>query len=243
MSATPTAFAAPVATATSPFKLSSPVANRNAAIVLLIVAVLVLIAGLALPAWWLYDRYDASATQLARQLRSYTSLNQLRPTLMKSVEALKAKDIKKFFLKGATAALAGADLQEMARTVIESNNGKLLSSQLLAHKDENGYRQVNATIQMTANIQNLRQVLHAIEGREPYLFLDNLTVRAQVPSGFKPQPGFEPEMFVQFDVSGLVPITPVAAPADAKPAAGKTTAGKTTASQTPIEAKPIEAKP
>ena len=243
MSATPTAFAAPVGTATSPFKLSSPAANRNAAIVLLIVAVLVVIAGLALPAWWLYDRYDASATQLARQLRSYTSLNQLRPTLMKSVEALKAKDIKKFFLKGATAALAGADLQEMARTVIESNNGKLLSSQLLAHKDENGYRQVNATIQMTANIQNLRQVLHAIEGREPYLFLDNLTVRAQVPSGFKPQPGFEPEMFVQFDVSGLVPITPVAAPADAKPAAGKTTAGKTTASQTPIEAKPIEAKP
>jgi hypothetical protein len=54
------------------------------------------------------------------------------------------------------------------------------------------------------------------------LFLDNLTVRAQVPSGFKPQPGFEPEMFVQFDVSGLVPITPVAAPTETKPAAGKT---------------------
>jgi general secretion pathway protein M len=222
MNATSNAFPAPVAAATSPFRLSTPAANRNAAIALLVVAVLVVIAGLVLPAWWLYVRYDSSAAQLARQLRSYTSLNQLRPTLMKSVEALKAKDTKKFFLKGATAALAGADLQETARNVIEANNGKLLSSQLLPHKDENGYRQVNATIQMTANIQNLRQVLHAIEGREPYLFLDNLTVRAQVPSGFKPQPGFEPEMFVQFDVSGLVPITPVAAPTETKPAAGKT---------------------
>jgi general secretion pathway protein M len=222
MSATPATFTAASAAPTSPFRLANPAANRNAAIALLIVALLIGLAAIALPAWWLYDRYDSSATQLARQLRSYTSLNQLRPTLMKTVEALKAKDTKKFFLKGATAALAGADLQEMARTVIESNNGKLLSSQLLPHKDENGYRQVNATIQMTANIQNLRQVLHAIEGREPYLFLDNLTVRAQVPSGFKPQPGFEPEMFVQFDVSGLVPITPVAAPADTKPAGSKT---------------------
>ena len=222
MSATPATFSAITAAPTSPFKLATPKANRNAAIAMLIGALLIGLAAIALPAWWLYDRYDSSAAQLARQLRSYTSLNQLRPTLIKAVEAFKAKDTKKFFLKGATAALAGADLQEMARGIIEANNGKLLSSQLLPHKDESGYRQVNATIQMTANIQNLRQVLYAMEGREPYLFLDNLTVRAQVPSGFKPQPGFEPEMFVQFDVSGFVPITPVAAPADTKPAAGKT---------------------
>jgi general secretion pathway protein M len=222
MSATPATFSAITAAPTSPFKLATPAANRNAAIAMLIGALLIVLAAIALPAWWLYDRYDSSAAQLARQLRSYTSLNQLRPTLIKAVEAFKAKDTKKFFLKGATAALAGADLQEMARGIIEANNGKLLSSQLLPHKDESGYRQVNATIQMTANIQNLRQVLYAMEGREPYLFLDNLTVRAQVPSGFKPQPGFEPEMFVQFDVSGFVPITPVAAPADTKPVAGKT---------------------
>ncbi|MCE2723402.1 MAG: type II secretion system protein GspM [Burkholderiales bacterium] len=224
MSATPATFTTTTAAPTSPFRRLTPTANRNAAIALLIATLLIGFAAIAFPAWWLYDHYDSRAAQLARQQRSYSSLNELRPTLMKALEALKAKDTKKFFLKGATAALAGADLQEMARGVIEANNGRLLSSQLLPHKDENGYRQVNATIQMTANIQNLRQVLHVMEGREPYLFLDNLTVRAQVPSGFKPQPGFEPEMFVQFDVSGLVPITPVAPPTDTKPAASKTAA-------------------
>jgi len=217
----------PLPPAGSLLRLRSPAANRAAALGLLLLAVAAVIALLALPAWWLFDRYDSAASQLARQLRSYTSLNQLRPNLMKAVETLKSRDTKKFFVKGATAALAGADLQDVARAVIESNNGRILSSQLLPHKDENGVRQVNATIQMTANIQNLRQIVHAMEGREPYLFLDNLTVRAQVPSGFKPQAGFEPEMFVQFDVSALLPLaqtTTTAAPLDAKSASGKTSA-------------------
>lgn len=36
----------------------------------------------------------------------------------------------------------------------------------------------------------------------PICFVDSLVVRAQVPPGYKPPPGFEPEMFIQFDVSG-----------------------------------------
>ncbi len=201
-------------------RLRTPAAQRAAALGALLLAAALVIAALALPAWWLYDRYDSAATQLARQLRSYTSLNQLRPTLTQALEALKAKESRKFFVKGASAALAGADLQDIVKSLIETNNGRLLSSQLLAHKDDSGVRQVNATIQMTASIQNLRQILHAMESREPYLFLDNLTVRAQVPSGFKPQAGFEPEMFIQFDVSGLSLVAPVAP----KPTNGKPTA-------------------
>lgn len=205
----------------SPFALRTPAANRAAAIGLLIVAVLLAVALIALPTWWLFNRYDSDTALMARQLRSYTSLNQLRPSLVKSVDALKARDPGKFFVKGATAALAGAELQDIAKAAIEAGGGRILSSQLLAHKDENGLRQVNATIQMTANIQNLRLILHAMESREPFLFLDNLTVRAQVPSGFKPQAGFEPEMFVQFDVSALALLAPTATPADSKPANGK----------------------
>ena len=219
--------ALPTPPAGSWLPLRTPAANRAAAIGLLLVAVAAVMAMLALPVWWLFDRYDSAASQMARQLRSYTSLNQLRPNLMKAVETLKTGDTKKFFVKGATAALAGADLQDVAKAVIEANGGRMLSSQLLPHKDDNGVRQVNATIQMTANIQNLRQILHAMESREPYLFLDNLTVRSQVPSGFKPQAGFEPEMFIQFDVSALIPLaqaTTTAAPADTKSANGKPTA-------------------
>jgi general secretion pathway protein M len=187
----------------APFQFASAASSRRAAVAMLIAALVLAAVAVAAPAWFLFDRYDSTAAQMARQLRSYTTLNLQRPRLLEAVEAFKANDSKKYFVKGATAALAGADLQDIAKSIIEANGGRVLSSQLLAHKDEMNVRQVNATIQMTANIQNLRQALHALESREPYLFLDNLTIRAQVPSGFKPQPGFEPEVFVQFDVAAL----------------------------------------
>lgn len=220
MSAVPTSTASP-SMPTSPFKLRTPSANRNVALGLLALAIAGVIALVAGPAWWLYDRYESRASSLARQYTGYSSLNQMQPALIKSVETLKARDTKKYFLKGTTAALAGAELQDLARGLIEANNGKLLSSQLLPHKDENGYRQVNATITMMANIQNLRQFLYALETRDPYLFVDNLTVRSQVPSNFKPQPGIEPELFVQFDVAGLTPIAQATPPSDTKVAPGK----------------------
>jgi general secretion pathway protein M len=168
---------------------------------LLVAAAMLAFAAIAVPAWMLYHRYDTASAQFARQLKSYTGLNQQRPALLKAVEELKKRDTKRYFVKGATAALAGAELQDIAKSIIESNSGRMLSSQLLAHKDDAGFRQVTATIQMTATMQNLRVILHTLETKDPYCYLDNLTIRSQVPSGFKPQPGFEPELFVQFDVS------------------------------------------
>ena len=52
-------------------------------------------------------------------------------------------------------------------------------------------------------IQSLRKILLAIETAEPYMFVDSLMVRAQVPPGYKARAGFEPEMFIQLDISGF----------------------------------------
>ena len=188
-----------------PFTFKTPQSSRLAALTLLGIAALLLVAMVAIPAWWLYQREHTAEKRMVRQLESYTALNQLRPKLLQAAETLKAKDTKKYFLKGATPALMGADLQDVVKGIIEANNGRVLSSQLLPHKDDTGYRLINGNIQMTANIQNLRLVLHAMESREPYLSIENLIIRSQVPSGFKPQAGFEPDMFVQFDVSGIAP--------------------------------------
>lgn len=186
----------------------SPRTSRSAAMALLVVVVLIVVAALAVPAWFLYQRYHAKEALMARQLSSYTALNTLRPKLMRAVEVLKTRDTKKYYLKGATPALAGADLQDVVRQIIEANSGRLLSSQLLPHKDDGAIRTLNAKLQISANIQNLRQILYGIESREPFLFIENLQIRAQVPGDFKPQVGFEPEMFIQLDVSGLAQIAP-----------------------------------
>ncbi len=210
------------------FAFKSPQSGRMTAIGLLVLAVMLVVTAFAAPAWWFNQRYGQEQARMVRQLESYTALNALRPKLLRAAETLKAKDTRKYFLKGASPALMGADLQDVVKAIIEANNGRVLSSQLLPHKDDNGYRVVNGNIQMTANIQNLRLVLYAIESREPYLFVENLIIRSQVPSGFKPQAGFEPDMFIQFDVSGLAPVAPVVAEAPTtikKPAPAAAKAG------------------
>ena len=195
--------------------LRTPRANRLAALVILAFLVVTLIALIAVPTYLAREHYDAANAKSSRLLGAYKSLNQARPMLLQSVELLRAKDAKKFYLKGATPALATAELQDIAKAIIENNGGRLLSTQAIANKEESGYRQVSTKIQMSVNIQNLRRVLYALESKEPYLLIDGLRVQAQVPAGFKPAPGIEPDMFVEFDVAAYSNITPTIAAADA----------------------------
>ena len=192
--------------------LKTPRANRAAALSLLALVVMVIIAAIAVPVYFAHEHYDSSNTKMSRLLGAYTTLNQTRPRLLRSVEVLRTKDAKKFYLKGATPALASAELQDIAKSIIETNGGRILSTQAMANKDDSGYRQIAATMQMSMTIQNLRRVLYAMETKVPYLFVDSLIVRTQVPPGFKPAPGVEPELFVQFDVAGFTPIAAVPAP-------------------------------
>ncbi len=198
--------------------LTTPAARRNAALAILAVLVLALLTAAILPVWLLHRHYDSHLRDMARQRQTYTALNDSRPMMMNAVEILKARDTRKFFLKGATAALASAELQDVVKTAVESNGGRVMTTQAINHKDDGSYRQVSTMVAMSVNIQSLRRILHTLESREPYLFVDTLSVRSTVPSGFRPTPGFEPEMIVQIDVSGYAPVTE-AAPAPA-PAPG-----------------------
>jgi hypothetical protein len=75
--------------------------------------------------------------------------------------------------------------------------------QTLAAKEEGRYREIAISVQLTAHVVALRQVLHALETHTPYLFIENLMVRTQVPGNFKPGPGNEPEMYVSMEVHGF----------------------------------------
>lgn len=195
----------------------SPKQRRGFAIALLLLVILLPLAAVAALAWMGHRHYDDTLFTMTRQLKSQSAMNATRPKLLEAVEVLKAKDVKKYFLKGGTPALAGAELQDLVKAVIEQNSGRVQSVQTLPHKDADGYRQLSATIQMSINVPNLRNSLHALESKEPYLIVDNLTIRSQSGFGYKPPPGApEQEHFVQFDVSAYVPLVVAEPP----PAAG-----------------------
>ena len=180
----------------------NPTQSRRLAIVLLVVAVIAVVAAIGLPMWMLHRWYDTNLAESHDKLERYQRIAASRSDVTRQLEAIRNKDTRRFFLRSGAAALSGAEAQEAIRTLVESAGARLISVQAPPAKEEGRYRQVTVNVQMTANIFALRKILHAVENHTPYLFVDNLLVRSQVPGNFKPGPGAEPEMFVQFDVYG-----------------------------------------
>jgi len=176
--------------------------SRSIAFGILVAAVLFIVAGVAVPAWLLHQHYDSAIDDLGDRLSRYQRISATRPQVLAAIEAMRARDPRRFYLKAATAPLAAAEMQDLAKNLIEANGGKVITAQVQASKEEGRYRQVSVNLQFTANIVSLRRILNGLETGQPTLFVDNVVVRTQVPATFKPAPGGDPEMFVQFDVIG-----------------------------------------
>jgi len=176
--------------------------SRQLAVGLLVVAIAIVVAVVAIPFWLLHRHYDVAISDSLDKLDRYTRIAATRPVVAKELEAMRGKDTRRFFLRTGAAALSAAEAQEAVRALVESSGGRLITMQAPVSKDDGHYRQVSANVQVQANVFALRKILHALENNVPYLFVDNLMVRTQVAGNFRPAPGGEPEMFVQFDVSG-----------------------------------------
>jgi general secretion pathway protein M len=176
--------------------------SRRLAIALLFAAIAAVIAAVGFPAWLMHRRYDAAIEEDLAKLDRFRRIAGTRADVARQVEVMRAKDPRKFFLRSGAAALSAAEAQEAVRNIVEANGGKLITMQAPVTREEGRYRMVSVNVQMTANIFALRKILDAIDASTPFLFADNLMVRSQVPGSFRPQPGQEPEMFVQFDLYG-----------------------------------------
>ena len=185
-----------------PLEAMNPIQSRRLAILLAVLALAAIIAAVAVPVWMAHRWYDHNLVESTDKLERYRRVAAMRPEVAKQLDALRNKDTRRFFLRSGAAALSGAEASEAIRNLVEGAGARLISVQAPPAKDDGRYRQVTVNVQMTANIFALRKILHAIENYTPYLFVDNLLVRSQVPGNFKPGPGAEPEMFVQFDVYG-----------------------------------------
>ena len=185
-----------------PFANLAPERRRAIAVGLLVLVIVAIVAAIAIPVWILHRHYDAALTDNATRYDRFRRIAGTRPAVAKELEAMRAKDARRFFLRSGGAALSAAEAQEALRGLIEQSGGRLITMNAPTGKDEGRYRQITVNVQLTANIFALRKILSAIENNVPFLFVDNLQVRTQVPPNFRPQPGQEPEMFVMLDVSG-----------------------------------------
>jgi hypothetical protein len=183
----------------------NPQQRRRAAIALLCGGLVAIALAVALPIWLVHRHYDAALADATDRLDRYGRIAGSRPVIAKQLEAMRAKEPRKFYLRSGAPALSAAEAQEALRSIVEAGGGRLITMQAPVSKDDGRYRQITVNVQLTASVQAMRKILDGIENHIPYLFVDNLTIRSQVPSNFRPAPGAEPEMFMQFDVSGYSP--------------------------------------
>ena len=171
---------------------------------MLIFAILLCAVVLVAPFVLLHRHYDVAIESMQDRIERYRRVAAQAPELKKALDAVSAKEGRRFLLKNTAPNLAGAELQDMVKAAVESNQGRITVIQNTAPKEDGRFRQIGVNLQLFATTPNLQKILYSLETQQPYLLIDNLTIRPlNAFRGFKPTPGSEPEVSVMLDVVGF----------------------------------------
>lgn len=176
--------------------------SRGLAIGLLMLFLTIGVLLLFIPIKMLHRHYDQSLDSLADYLGRYRQVLATHAEVQSALDQVRQKNGRQHFLRNTGVALAASEIQETAKSLIEANGGKLVSMQVVPFKDDGGYRRVTVNIQFISNLPTLRKILYAVETVQPYLLLDNVSIRSQANALNKGAPVTEPELIAQFDASG-----------------------------------------
>ncbi|TMG84207.1 MAG: hypothetical protein E6H78_10450 [Betaproteobacteria bacterium] len=180
-----------------------PRQSRALAVGLLALAVALGLALLLVPFLLLHRHYDATIDALQERLDVYRRVAAQAPEFKKALDTLRTRDGHRFFLQSTAPNLAGAELQDLVRTAIENNGGRITTIQIAQPREDGRFRQIGVSVQLFATTPNLQKILYSLETQAPYALVDNITVRPlNAFRGFKPPPGAEPELSVMLDASG-----------------------------------------
>lgn len=195
----------------------SPARQRALAIGLFAGAIVLVLLVVLGPIVLAHRHYDRAIAETSDRLRRYQRVAAQAPELRLALDAMQQRDGRRFFLKNTAANLAGAELQELVKAAVESNGGRITTSQNTSAREDGRFRQIGVNVQFFATTPSLQKILLAIESGEPYLIVDNITARPlNAFRGFKPAAGQEPELNIQLDVGAWAYAEPAkrsAAPA------------------------------
>ena len=151
------------------------------------IAVALLVAAIALP--WrlivqpLLQSYDERAEALTAQrnlLARYRNLADSRAQLRARLQVIQTEPTSQAgYLTGESETLIAAELQNLVRTTIERNGGRLESTQILAPVSEGAFRRLTLRVRMSADTDGLFRILYDLESMLPYLFLDSLDIASR----------------------------------------------------------------
>jgi len=189
--------------------------SRLLAGMLLLLFVAAVIALVWIPVGLLHRHYDEALENMVDRLGRSRQIVATRGEVSLALEQVQKRAGHQHFLMNTGPALAAAEIQGIAKSLIDAGGGRLISMQVAPYRDEDGYRRITVNVQFSSRMAGLRKILYAMETVRPYLLLDNVSIRSQSRGGRDASPG-NPELVAQFDVSGYARIADAAKDAEKK---------------------------
>jgi general secretion pathway protein M len=148
-----------------------------------------LLAGIGLPWSQRVAELDAEIAERDDQIRRFSRQLASLPSLRAELDKERSnEDFKSFYYDAETPALAGAELQRELQDMVRAAGARLINTQFLpAGADEQPPR-VRIRAQLQGTTESLLEVVYSIEQARPFLFVDQLSVRASAPRVARPNP-------------------------------------------------------
>jgi hypothetical protein len=158
------------------------VLSRTLAVLLLGVVLLGAYRLILAPLVGAYSDGEARIEEAKESLQRYEALAQQRSMLSKRLEEQERAASAAGYLLGPSDGLAAAQLLDRVKSVVEAAGGELRSTQILPaepFEDGPGFRRTTLRVHFVVTIDGLQATLHELEAGQPYLIIDDATIRQE----------------------------------------------------------------
>ena len=151
---------------------------------------------------WLYDAHAMLSAEIAQtrlRLHTYESMLERRPEIEAAV-ARSRHSGRNYYWTASTEGDPAEELQRQLQIVIDAAGGSVRNIQALPATRHDAYTAVNLRVVLDASATELLETLYSIESNRPYLFLDQLHVRAlgqQARNDRAPEPALQASLDVR----------------------------------------------
>jgi hypothetical protein len=129
---------------------------------------------------WLYEAHEMLSAEIAQtqlRLRGYDTLIQHRLETQAAVDR-SVRNGRNYYWLGSTEDVAAVEMQRRVLSSIAAAGGKILRVRILPAMRTGAHPAVNLRVTLEASDTALLETLYSLERDRPYLFLDQLYVRA-----------------------------------------------------------------
>ena len=185
----------------------SPATRRLLAVAILLLLLFGIWTLLVQPLAARHAAYDEQIAQSRALLARYQAIIAAEERLTRELDALREAESSSGGLLATNDPNVGAaEIQKLLKDFVAANGGALKSIGILPTENRGAFQRVAVRLNILSDIVALQDLLYSIESANPYLFVDNLDVRARGARRRQKDKIETGALQVRLDVSGYIRV-------------------------------------